>query len=1161
MDCDIASYHIDSFNYLAEEGVQLAAQSVPKEKFRLPSGEAVELSYTGASISMPTFETGSSKLFAHTQHRLLPAECRQRGLTYAGNMKVGIEIRINGHRSDIFETVIGRVPIMLRSILCHLSKMNRKELTKAGEEWQEKGGYFICQGSEKVIRLLVSNRRNFPIALCRNTFREKGSLFTEYGVMMRCVKDNHTAVMMTLHYLESGTISIALQFRREIFYIPFMYILKALVDKNDLLIATELKRGRMQDEFFSSCVMNMLSLSQEEGILHRDAALRAVGSRFRVAVADRIAPWEDDEEAGRFIINSCVAVHLDDWLEKFYTLVYMAQKLFALVKGECAPETPDNPQFQEAAVSGHIILLIIRERLENILGIVRRKLEFFAKRKKDSFVLTSNEVARALSRHEGGEISRGLEYFLATGNLVTRIGLALQQETGFSVTAERINQLRFVSHFRAIHRGAFFTEMRTTDVRKLRPEAWGFICPVHTPDGSPCGLLNHLTASCRIVTHYSDTRELPSYLTDLGMISHKSIFLVSANEQYYSVLLDGRFLGYIPIRKAANIERQLRCSKVDAEDSRVPCLAEIVLIHRSPDISNIQTQYPGLYILSDPARLIRPVRNLISDSVEFIGTFEQIYLSVVIDSLEAEPGVTIHQELHPSCLFSFAGNLIPFPDHNQSPRNVYQCQMGKQTMGVPVHSWHTRADNKMYRLQFPQNPLVKLEAYDRYGYDMEDAMVINKASFQRGFAHGTVIKVERLNLVTNNEKKTLFRMDPSNPYKTVTCDGLPIPGRRYFEGEVYYVTYNQETGMHQAHRFHHAEPAYCGIVRLVHSDGGMEEGARHALIQWRIERNPIIGDKFASRHGQKGINSFLWPVENLPFSETGMVPDIIFNPHGFPSRMTIDKFLFFVDYLLPYRSSPANMKYLCEVLGMMIESMAGKAAAMHGEVYDASPFVFNEKHTAIDYFGELLSRAGYNYHGNETFYSGVDGREFEVQIFFGVVYYQRLRHMIADKFQVRSTGPIDPITHQPVKGRKKGGGIRFGEMERDAIIAHGTAFVLQVCSPVLLVLIGNSEFMVQIKIKDRLLNCSDRDMAYACRRCASLLSVSMSVKASATQARKGTACINDSTERPICRNCGKEDEVYLVQVPRVLRYLTAELAAMNIKVHLELNDLSKIIRM
>uniref|UniRef100_A0A8R1DTA8 DNA-directed RNA polymerase subunit beta n=1 Tax=Caenorhabditis japonica TaxID=281687 RepID=A0A8R1DTA8_CAEJA len=1127
MDCDIASYHVESFNFLVTEGCQFAAQAVPAEKFRLKNGDAVTMKFTSAQLHKPTLDSGA-KLSSDTLP-LLPAECRQRGLTYAGNLKVGIDVHVNGSRLDLIETILGKVPIMLRSEGCHLRGLSRKELVAAGEEPIEKGGYFIVNGSEKVIRLLIANRRNFPIAIIRKTFKEKGKLFSEFGVMMRSVKENHTAVMMTLHYLDTGTMQLALQFRREIFYVPLMYIMKALCDKNDAVISSFLTRGRPGDQFFASCVMNMLAQCQEEGILHQEAAIRALGSRFRVAISDRIAPWEDDLEAGRFILRECVCVHLDSDEEKFYTLAYMAQKCVALVKGECAPETPDNPQFQEASVSGHILLLILRERMENIIGMVRRKLEFMSARK--DFILTSAAILKALGNHNGGEITRGMAYFLATGNLVTRVGLALQQESGFSVIAERINQLRFVSHFRAIHRGAFFMEMRTTDVRKLRPEAWGFICPVHTPDGAPCGLLNHVTASCRIVTHLSDNSNVPAMLSELGMYTHQTVSLAPPNEQLYPVLMDGRFIGYVPIVKAASIERYLRCAKV-ANDARIPYTAEIALVRRSTDIKNVQTQYPGIYILSDPGRLIRPVRNLAMDSVEHIGTFEQVYLSVVIDPEEAQPGVTMHQELHPSCLFSFAGNLIPFPDHNQSPRNVYQCQMGKQTMGTAVHAWHSRADNKMYKLQFPQQPLLKLEAYEKYemdeyplgtnacvavisytGYDMEDAMTINKASYQRGFAHGTVIKVERINLVTDTERKTIFHKSPSEEINTVGSDGLPIPGRRYFMDEVYYVTFNMETGAFKTHKFHYAEPAYCGFVRIVQQGDG-DAGAKHALIQWRIERNPIIGDKFASRHGQKGINSFLWPVESLPFSETGMVPDIIFNPHGFPSRMTI---------------------------GMMIESMAGKAAATHGESYDASPFVFNEENTAINHFGELLTKAGYNYYGNETFYSGVDGRQMEMQIFFGIVYYQRLRHMIADKFQVRATGPIDPITHQPVKGRKKGGGIRFGEMERDAIIAHGTSFVLQ----------------------DRLLNCSDRDLAYACRRCGSLLSVLMSSRAGSHLLKKKKNNLDDNepidyTETQRCRTCFQDDQVYLLQVPRVFRYLTAELAAMNVKIKLGIEHPSKI---
>lgn len=192
-----------------------------------------------------------------------------------------------------------------------------------------------------------------------------------------------------------------------------------------------------------------------------------------------------------------------------------------------------------------------------------------------------------------------------------------------------------------------------------------------------------------------------------------------------------------------------------------------------------------------------------------------------------------------------------------------------------------------------------------------------------------------------------------------------------------------------------------------------------------FQRNPTVGDKFASRAGQKGILSQKWPAEDLPFTESGLIPDIVFNPHGFPSRMTI---------------------------AMMIETMAGKSGALHGFVHDATPFRFDEKNTAIDHFGRLLQAGGYNYYGTERVYSGIDGREMTADIFLGVVHYQRLRHMVSDKWQCRSTGAIDNITHQPVKGRKRGGGVRFGEMERDALIAHGASFLLQ----------------------DRLLHCSDK---------------------------------------------------------------------------------------
>ncbi|MFH4973590.1 hypothetical protein AB6A40_000299 [Gnathostoma spinigerum] len=527
MECDVASYHVESFNFLVDHGLRLAALDVPPEKFRLANGDAVELKYTSASLGYPVL---CRDVVTHDATKVYPAECRQRALTYKAPLKVSVDIRVNSIRLDFCECIIGEVPVMLNSNRCHLKGLTREELLARGEESSEKGGYFICKGTEKVIRLLVANRRNYPLAVIRKSWREKGPLFTEYAIMMRCVRENHSASLLTLHYLENGAISVAIQYRREIFYVPLMYVIKALTNMNDLCIRNRLTSARPNDSFWAGCVTAMLVQCQEDGIINQDSALITLGSRFRVAFDDRIGPWESHAEAARYLLKYCIAIHLDDEIDKFNLLCYMAQKLVTVVRGECASESPDNPQFQEAAVSGHIFLLIIRERLESILHSCRRKIESFSSRKPHTYSMSSSEFLRALGTQKNGELTHSLEYFLATGNLQTKSGLCLQQNNGFTVIAERINHLRFVSHFRAIHRGAFFNEMRTTDVRKLRPEAWGFICPVHTPDGAPCGLLNHLTASTRIVTYYPDQSLLPQLLNEYGVIKHSVMELFSYAE-------------------------------------------------------------------------------------------------------------------------------------------------------------------------------------------------------------------------------------------------------------------------------------------------------------------------------------------------------------------------------------------------------------------------------------------------------------------------------------------------------------------------------------------------------------------------------------------------------------------------------------------------------
>ena len=318
------------------------------------------------------------------------------------------------------------------------------------------------------------------------------------------------------------------------------------------------------------------------------------------------------------------------------------------------------------------------------------------------------------------------------------------------------------------------------------------------------------------------------------------------------------------------------------------------------------------------------------------------------------------------------------------------------------------------------------------------------------------------------------------------------------------------------------EPAVVQAVRLLGPESSEKNkekgGCKRVSITLRVNRNPVIGDKFSSRHGQKGVLSVLYPQTDMPFTESGITPDVIINPHAFPSRMTI---------------------------GMLLESMAGKAGAMHGHFQNGTPFRFHDSEgdgkLAVDYFGEQLQAAGYSYYGSEPLYSGLSGQLLQADLYIGVVYYQRLRHMVSDKSQVRATGTVNQLTRQPIQGRKKGGGIRLGEMERDALLSHGAAFCLH----------------------DRLFNCSDRHVAHVCRRCGDLLSPCTERSTILSAGQSFADAQNNAKLRVYCRNTecmaavadkssnADDDHVDPIVLPYVYRYLANELAAMNIKMKME----------
>ncbi|RKP34163.1 hypothetical protein BJ085DRAFT_17078 [Dimargaris cristalligena] len=1133
--------HLESFNAIFEGSrdspalIDLALNDLPERVvYDLPPdsqtlgggsqpGNRLSIWFEQVTLDRPRNFIAPSSQVTRPSELSFPAEARERKVTYRGQLNVKFCWRVNDGPVNSDVRGLGSLPVMVRSNRCNLQNMGPAQLTKHREESEEAGGYFIMNGNEKIIRFLIVPRSNYITAIYRPSFNKRGPTYSAYGVTIRCLRPDTTSSTITVHYLTDGDLTLRLYFRKREYLLPLMLVMRALVEVSDKELFLAIVQGDFDNTFLTDRVELLLRSSKRLGLRTRLQYLQYLGAHFRVVL--NLPRHYTDAQVGEELIRQVIAVHLKDNRDKFNLLVAMVQKIYGIVSGEYAADNGDSANNHEILLPGHLYLAMIKERLDDILSGFVEYAEMSHRRGESVNITNHKSIARIWSKLSP-DIGRRISNFLATGNLVSQSGLDLNQTAGFTIIAEKLNFLRYISHFRCVHRGAFFATMKTTSVRKLLPESWGFMCPVHTPDGTPCGLLTHLSHTCRITVGRPDTSEIPRLLVSLGMsqIFHRSV----ANPANVTVQLDGRVVGYCTSQMAAEIARNLRHFKVTGAHPGLPLDMEIAYVPLSRG-----GQYPGLYLFTGSSRMIRPVKYLCApegDATDLIGTMEQVYLDIACMSEDVVPHVTTHMEFSPTHILSILANMTPFSDFNQSPRNMYQCQMGKQTMGTPAQALAYRADNKLYRIQSGQSPIVRAKLHADYGfdefpngtnacvavisytgYDMEDAMILNKSAHERGFKYGTVYKTELIDLSEGSRNSTImsrFGLDPLNlnrpeVTKYLDIDGLPHIGARLPAGAPLYAFINETTNRNIVKTYKGPEEAVVDSVRLLGADSGTVALQKVAIVL-RIPRPPVIGDKFSSRHGQKGVCSQKWPAIDMPFSESGIQPDIIINPHAFPSRMTI---------------------------GMFVESIAAKAGAMNGCTQDSTPFQFSEHHTAADHFGEQLVQAGYNYHGNEPMYSGITGEEFQADIYFGVVYYQRLRHMVNDKFQVRSTGPINPLTHQPVKGRKRAGGIRFGEMERDALIAHGVSYLLQ----------------------DRLLNCSDYTMAQVCKLCGSVISP-VHVP-DMTSGSRGAFRPRPSVKLSVkCQTCQTAKGITVISMPFVFRYLAAELASMNIRLTLKVGD-------
>ena len=1085
----------------------------------------MEIWLENARIGKPT--TGDS-----VNRALYPRDCREMGTTYKASLHVDVCFQSSEGRLRRLPHKLGDIPIMVKSSHCHLRNMTRQQLVKSREEEHELGGYFIVNGNERIIRMLIATRRHYVMALKRQAYQNRGKDYTDMATSIRCVRSDQSSATVRLHYLNNGNCNLSFSVRRQEFFVPVGVFLKCFVDASDKELFDRMIAGvaEVDKSFVSERAEKVLRMAQGLGIHTKAQGLKYLGGHFRPVL--QVSSDVSDLNSGKKLLEKFIFVHLEDPTDKLNLLLFMFNKLMALVSGACGVDNPDALTHQEVALPGHLCTVFFKDRIMEWLLKLRLTFERDLRLSQKAVDLgDAIYMKKCLSRML--DVGKLFEYFLATGNFVSKSGIELSQTSGFTVVAEKLNYFRYISHFRSIHRGAYFAELRTTAVRKLLPESWGFLCPVHTPDGSPCGLLLHLTSPCEVITDCVESpekflKELREHLLRAGMLPASSQLPMPFPE-YLPVLVDGCIVGYARQSLAPALVAKLRELKVgQSNGSVIPDDMETAYIPLMRGAA-----YPGLFIFSEPARFTRPVMQRTSGKQELIGSLEQCYMNIYCPDGTGKfnESKATHIESGPLQMLSVVAGLTPWSDYNQSPRNMYQCQMSKQTMGTPLHTYDQRPDTKLYRLQTPQTPIARTRRYDAYcmdeypsgtnavvavlaytGYDMEDAMIINKSAMERGFAHGTLYKTEVVDMKDGNEE---LYSDPSSvaSHPGLDVDGLPRVGHTLNPGDLYLSKRSKVSRRTYSTKLKGEDGASVDQVTLIGL--GKDRKTPRATVKLRFNRNPIIGDKFSSRHGQKGTLSQLWPDVDMPYSSaTGMRPDLLINPHAFPSRMTI---------------------------GMLLESMASKSGAMNGRFVDATPFGAAEEEadrlhgrskpregrSVVDEFGEQLLQCGYAYYGTESMISGVTGEEFQCDIFVGLVYYQRLRHMVSDKFQVRSTGPVNPLTRQPIKGRKLGGGIRFGEMERDSLLAHGASFLLH----------------------DRLHASSDYHVASVCGRCGSILSTwSTSMAIPSGLGGPGASAPAQET----CLVCGTAKHVVHTALPYVFRYLACELAAMNIRVRVNM---------
>ncbi len=1025
---------------------------------------------------------------------ITPAEARLRNVSYVAPLMMEASVIEDGKTLESRFLHIGDIPVMVKSDGCILRNFTEQKLIDHAEDPYDPGGYFIINGSERVIVGLEDLSYNKIIVDADKIGGKKVFKAKVYSSIVGY------RAKLELVLKEDGL--IVARIPGSPVDIPIITLVRALGLESDKEIASAISlNDKIQNELEGSFEKTEIATPKDaiEYISKRIAP--GMLEEFQIKRAETLLDWGLLPHLGKQPENR---------KEKIQFLGEAACKLLELKLGWIQPDDKDHYGNKVVKFAGQMLADLFRTAFRNLVRDMKYQLERSGQKR------GINAVSAAI---RPGIISDKLNNAIATGNWG-------RGRVGVTQLLDRTNYLSTLSHLRRVQSPLSRTQPNF-EARDLHSTHFGRICPSETPEGSNCGLVKNLALSA-IISVSVPSEEIIEKLYELGTDYFTDV-KDSVKKDGTRIFVDGKLIGYHKDgEKLASSLRELRRSnKINSHIG--------ISIH----IPEQEGATKRLYVNCNAGRVLRSLiivkdgkstltPDLLDKILKKLVSWEDLIRMGVIELIDANEEencfITFddkhikkhtHTEIFPSAILGAGASIIPYPEHNQSPRNTYESAMAKQSLGFSTPMMNTSTYVRQHSMLYPQTSIVTTRAMELLGlekrpagqncvvavlpfdgYNIEDAIVLSKSSVERGLGRTLFYRIYeaeskqypggmRDNFEIPNADDNLRGYKGEKSYRLLEEDGIVASESRVSGGDIligktspprFMEEYREldTSGPYRRDTSIGVRPSETGVVDTIILTQS-SEGGKMFKVRIRDMRSPEIGDKFASRHGQKGVVGLLAKAEDLPYTADGISPDVLINPHAFPSRMTV---------------------------GMMMESITGKAAAIRGRKVDASAFV-GEK---VDEVKSVMKDAGFKYSGKEIMYDGRTGKQFPVEVFIGVVYYQKLHHMVADKIHARARGQVQMLTKQPTEGRARGGGLRFGEMERDCIIAYGASMIL----------------------KDRLLDESDKSDIFVCERC-------------------GLVAYHDIKQRRFyCRVCDKKGKVSSVSVAYAFKLLLQEMSCLNI---------------